>query len=1577
MLSPRYLVVLFLLFSCVSVFSQITVSSYSACLPGFIASFNYTGPPASSVTWNFGNGNPQATGTSVQSPYTSQGTFNGSCVAIVGGSPTTYTFQIIVYPSPAGSITQVIPDPASGCVPRSVTLTASSSNTNVSYNWTFGDNNGGNGQTAVHVYGIAGTFTPQVAIIDNNTGCATPIISQTQVKVSNLPNMIISSIPASLSSCLAPFTPTFIGSNSSSSPPLGGPLTYSWTFGNSQSGTNVNPGPITYNSSGIYPVSFTGTDNNNCSNTAYSSVSVVTPTLSAIVPTAVCIQNQTMPDPISGSQEFTITVSSSQPSVTITTDNVSFVFPKPIPPSLIHPTLFPNVPYTHFAYAYTTPGTKTFQIIADAGNGCVATFTQTIFVEQITPSFTGTPPFITCQPTLQANIVNQTTVNNPGSSLIYSWTVAPWANAPIWVNSPSPASLTSNVVNPTFTITQNQFNPYTIFGPHSPIIALTVTSVPLGCVTLLNHTIYTVQRPTAIYSLTSSFGCVPHTVTLTSISTTSVNTSISNYTWNVGTPYPIQSGPAPNFSTAIFTFTSPGVYHPTLTIRNNSLCEHSASIATINISPPPLLGIQSISSNTICAGSTVNITLNSNNPQPQHWHVTTDAGFFSSCINSPVQVGQFNVPGVHPVQLSAYRDGCVSTTVSNQSITVLGPAAKIRYVTDCSNKLNVVFHYTLMDVSTATLNFGESPGSFVTLSGTLNTAVTGTVSHSYSATGNYTATLSSQNSGNLCATSVETMVVWVKQPNAQILFSAASSTVFCKDQLSQISALVVPDNLLGCSNGYAWYIDNQPPIQQSGPVLTYSFTSIGTYTIKLRVKDINGCEDIDVRQIRITKPVPVFTFSNNPTCFSGYPAVMVNSTVPSPDNLLKYTWSFGEAGLPFPAFIFTTTNTNPVPYSFNMTAPLTQTFSVKLDVEDVIGCKDSLRQTITINNPVTSLSISHYTFCIENPLVPMIFTFGAAPNYTNYTINFGNGSPPLSTSQNTVAYSYTSTGIYNPTVTITDNAGCQATATFPIPLNYQVAPQASFTYFETGLPGNPPKNIYCTPFGGITFSSTSTSSFLPLTYFWNLDNGIGLALGSFTAAENYISGLKTVSLQVMTTSGCKDTETKTINFYKKPNAGIEISKNPFCLDEEFTVTIKNPQDVGYWQWDFSDGTITPTLSSMSNSVFPYQITTFPSNPNGTLTIYLFAAGDPNMQCKVEPIPTITAKVIRVLPDFKRNNELALSDFAHCLGVSDSFSNTTVSNGAFLTYTWSFGDGNTSTAISPNYTYPLPGNYTVNLIAKDFDVGCTNTISKTMTVFPLPSASLNIEDLACPDSLFLVTGNGAPGLSGTITGTLLGGNNSYNVIFDAGNSFSLQANAPVTTVFSLQVSDMNNCKSNPVVDSIRIQLPPPSINTSTTIIIGQTVTVNGFLGNGYTYVWVNDTSFLSCTNCYNPVSSSTSNITYTVSVTDLPLKCFEVLNQHTVIVRLVASIDVPSAFTPNNDGVNDFIIPAGWGIRKLNYFKVFNRWGQLLFESNDLDKGWDGTFNGIPQNMETYIYQASVDTYTDETLTKSGAFKLIR
>jgi gliding motility-associated-like protein len=181
-------------------------------------------------------------------------------------------------------------------------------------------------------------------------------------------------------------------------------------------------------------------------------------------------------------------------------------------------------------------------------------------------------------------------------------------------------------------------------------------------------------------------------------------------------------------------------------------------------------------------------------------------------------------------------------------------------------------------------------------------------------------------------------------------------------------------------------------------------------------------------------------------------------------------------------------------------------------------------------------------------------------------------------------------------------------------------------------------------------------------------------------------------------------------------------------------------------------------------------------------------------------------------------------------------------------------------------------------------------------------------------------------------------------------------------------------------SIFIQQPTPVVNWDTTVVIGQPTPLNAYAGSGFSYTWTPLVTYLNCDTCrtYNPISTTTTDITYSVMVED-GHQCSVIASTFKIHVEIKVSLDVPTAFTPNGDGTNDIIYPGGWGIRKLNYFKIFNRWGQLVFETNDLSIGWDGVFQGVPQNMETYVYQVSADTYSDKepTLSKTGTFKLLR
>ena len=86
--------------------------------------------------------------------------------------------------------------------------------------------------------------------------------------------------------------------------------------------------------------------------------------------------------------------------------------------------------------------------------------------------------------------------------------------------------------------------------------------------------------------------------------------------------------------------------------------------------------------------------------------------------------------------------------------------------------------------------------------------------------------------------------------------------------------------------------------------------------------------------------------------------------------------------------------------------------------------------------------------------------------------------------------------------------------------------------------------------------------------------------------------------------------------------------------------------------------------------------------------------------------------------------------------------------------------------------------------------------------------------------------------------------------------------------------------------------------------------------------------------------------------------------------------MPNAFTPNNDGINDYLHPVTFGAT-VNSFKVFNRFGQEIFSINQNEKGWDGTFKGIGQEKGVYVWYLKGRGIDNKIYTKKGTVLLIR
>ncbi|MEO7769243.1 MAG: gliding motility-associated C-terminal domain-containing protein, partial [Ferruginibacter sp.] len=127
---------------------------------------------------------------------------------------------------------------------------------------------------------------------------------------------------------------------------------------------------------------------------------------------------------------------------------------------------------------------------------------------------------------------------------------------------------------------------------------------------------------------------------------------------------------------------------------------------------------------------------------------------------------------------------------------------------------------------------------------------------------------------------------------------------------------------------------------------------------------------------------------------------------------------------------------------------------------------------------------------------------------------------------------------------------------------------------------------------------------------------------------------------------------------------------------------------------------------------------------------------------------------------------------------------------------------------------------------------------------------------------------------------------------------------------------------------------------------------------------------------NPVSNPADNITYQLVVTST-FGCQGIDSILVKLYKVAPSIYVPTGFSPNSDGKNDVLKPILLGMRTLNYFRVFDRWGRLVFYTEQKGQGWDGIYKGNQQDPGTFVWMASGATFTGEVIVRKGYAVLIR
>lgn len=481
----------------------------------------------------------------------------------------------------------------------------------------------------------------------------------------------------------------------------------------------------------------------------------------------------------------------------------------------------------------------------------------------------------------------------------------------------------------------------------------------------------------------------------------------------------------------------------------------------------------------------------------------------------------------------------------------------------------------------------------------------------------------------------------------------------------------------------------------------------------------------------------------------------------------------------------------------------------------------------------------------------------------------------------------------------------------------------------------------------------------------------------------------------------------------------------FC--GQFTVDFINQSfGAGSYLWNFGDPTTQSDTSLLTNPTY-----TFPDTGDYNVALIAYSSLNPN--CADTAIATVTIK-----PALTTDFTFTTSPCNYNVQFNDFVTNNT---GTVSGVNYNFGDNTFGNSSDPLHTYGGPGTYTVTLITTSTDgcldtiqkqltvlpivnagagsksVLCNtdcngqawatpsngtppynylwSTSATTDSIFNLCSGTytVTVTDLNnCSTTRTVLVNQPTPLSSsalatddycgaiciGTASAFATGATPPYSYLWSNGQTASYIKDLCQGT-YTVTVTDSLGCTTQTQTVNVGLQNFFPSLAVSIsddTIFVGESVQLFA-ITNGATYAWT-PSNFLNSSTIYNPVATPTQPVTFIVTIND-SLGC-PVTDSIRVYVKEVIchepAIFIPNAFTPNGDANNDIFRVRGEQIREL-LVRVYDRWGEKVFETTTPGKGWDGTYKGKKVNPGVFVYYVESVCFNNEKFFKKGNVTVIR
>ena len=635
-------------------------------------------------------------------------------------------------------------------------------------------------------------------------------------------------------------------------------------------------------------------------------------------------------------------------------------------------------------------------------------------------------------------------------------------------------------------------------------------------------------------------------------------------------------------------------------------------------------------------------------------------------------------------------------------------------------------------------------------------------------------------------------------------------------------------------------------------------------------------------------------------------------------NAISRNWDFGDST--------SATVANP---SHFYTYP--GTYTAKLTVTSTSGCTDVMKKTIVVEGPTGSFTYQPVDGC-----KPLSVNFTAINNGKVYYVWDFNDGNTTTTTDSIIAHTYINPGAYIPKVILINPQGCQ------------VAVKGKDTIFVSGIKANFDfVNKPLCDSGFISFSDSSISNDIITGYKWNFGDG------NTSAQKNPVyhyttKGLYYASLITTTRAGCIDsfTTSTAIKIVASPKINMLASANgcaPLTVNFSGVVAVADTSSLT-WKWLFGNGN-TSVLQTPPAQVY---------NVSGVYTIDLLATNSSG--CTDTVSKNIEAYIIPTVDAGPAANL--------CKGSSMTLNATGADS-----YGWTPATAlnctncqSPATATASTITYTVKGT-TIH--------GCSAVDSVKITV---------------KDPFIMKVTPSGPVCKGDPKKLTASGANTYDWTPSAGldNPVSASPTAlpDTTTNYRVVGTDELGCFKDTGYVLITVN-PVPTVDAGPdkTVNSGLPADLIPVISPDVTEVYWSPTNG-QFRNIYPGITVKPSeNTEYTVEVNNRS-GCRARDKVTVYVICNNGNVFIPNTFSPNGDGANDIFYPRGTGLFKVKALRIYNRWGQLVFQresfdANDPTAGWDGTLKGTKLNADVFVYSIDIICSNKTVLTFKGNVALLQ